>query len=134
MLKIESTENLTGVKISGNFDDLYEIVNAIYDISSEQVIQKHSEYAKASNRLFGLSYEIRHAYQGDRDIDLVYNGMDKDIMANQSIIIPDKNVEFSCNYLYPEMFYCMVALNELLLLRVKDTTKAGYVISEMLHP
>jgi len=134
MIKIENTQNLTGVKISGSFDDLYELVEALYKISVDEFSDKHKEYINVSTRMLGLSYDIRHAYQGDRDIELIDNGMDKETMKLRGEITPDKNVIYSCNYLYPEMFFCMAVINELIILRVMDITKAKYVFSEMLHP
>ena len=64
MIKIENTQNLTGVKISGSYDDLYELVEAIYKISIDEFSDKHKEYINVSTRMLGLSYDIRHAYQG----------------------------------------------------------------------
>ena len=130
MITIESTPNLTGVKITGDFHDFYELVEAFYDITINEFAEKHSEYIDISTRLLGLSYEIRHAYQGDRDIEIIENGMTRDIMKFHERIVPDKNLYYSCNYLYPEMFYCMIAINNLIMLRIKDITKTKYVFSE----
>ena len=129
MIKIKSTPNLTGVKITGDFYDFYELVEAFYDITINEFDEKHSEYIDISTRLLGLSYDIRHAYQGDRDIEIIENGMTRDIMKLHERIVPDKNLYYSCNYLYPEMFYCMIAINNLIMLRIQDITKTRYVFS-----
>ena len=73
--------------------------------------------------------------KGDRDIELIDNGMDKEtneITWEKLHLI--KMSFISCNYLYPEMFFCMAVINELIILRVMDITKAKYVFSEMIHP
>jgi len=133
MIKIESTPNLAGVKITGSFDDLYELVEAFYDITIDEYSEKHQEYMRISTRLLGLSYDVRHAYQGDREIELVENGMDKDTMKFHAKITSEHNVHYSCNYLYPEMFFCMTAISVLIILRVQDLTKTKYIHSEMQH-
>ncbi|WHH60657.1 hypothetical protein [Petroclostridium sp. X23] len=56
--------------------------------------------------------------------------MDEDKMKWHSIIAPKSNVYYSCNYLYPEMFFVMFALNALLKLRIRDLAKAKYIYKE----
>ena len=133
MIKMTNTPNLSGVKITGNFNDLYELVEAFYQIAIDEFSDKHKEYINISMRLLGLSYEVRHAYQGDREIEFVDNGMHKEAMKMQGHITPETNVEYACHYLYPEMFFCMLVINELILLRIKDITKSKYLYNEPFH-
>jgi hypothetical protein len=56
--------------------------------------------------------------------------MTEDKMKWHSIIAPKNNVYYSCNYLYPEMFFVMLALNALVELRIKDLTKTRYIYKE----
>ena len=114
MINIENTKNLTGVKVSGDFHDLQALVDAFYAVSIDEDDTKNSRYYDNSTRVLGLCYDIRHAAMGDREITLVENGMNRDIMTFQSQITPEKNVYFSVNYLYPEMFFVTAALNELI--------------------
>lgn len=53
-------------------------------------------------------------------------------MKWHSIKAPKNNIYFSCNYLYPEMFFVMLALNALIELWIKDLTKAKYIFKETL--
>ncbi len=78
MIKIETTPNLAGVRISGDYDDLYNLNNALYDITIDEFAEVNKEYIDMSMRLLGLSYDIRHASQGDRDVEAVDNGMDRE--------------------------------------------------------
>ena len=133
MIKIENTPNLTGVRISGTFDDLQELVDAIYSITVNEDSEKNMQYINISMRLLGLSYEVRHASQGDREIDLVENYIDEETMKFHGKIAPKTNVEYACHYLYPEMIFCMMAINELILLRIRELTKAKYIFKEMFH-
>lgn len=130
MISIKNTTNLAGVTISGDFDDLYSLVEALYTITIDEYSEKQQNYIDMSTRVLGLCYDIRHAYQGDRDIELVDNNMTEDKMKWHSIIVPKNNVYYSCNYLYPEMFFVMLALNELIKLRIRDLTRTKYILKE----
>lgn len=126
MITIKNTENLTGVTISGDFNDLYNLVDAFHEITIDEYSDKHTSYIGMSTRVLGLCYDIRHAYQGDREVELLENHMDDEKMKWHSIIAPKTNLYYKCNYLYPEMFFVMLALNELVKLRMQDLSKTKY--------
>lgn len=130
MITVTNTENLLGVTISGDYDDLNNLVDAFHEITVDEYSEKHQRYIAISTRVLGLCYDIRHAYQGDREIEFVDNNMTEDKMKWHSVIAPKNNVYYSCNYLYPEMFVVMLALNELVELRIKDFTKTKFVYKE----
>lgn len=123
MIKFENTENLTGVSITGDFDDFYSLVEAFHEITVDEYSETSSEYVEMSIRVLGICYDIRHSYQGDREIVLMDNYMDEEKMKYHSIITPNKNVYYKCNLLYPEMLYVTIALNELVKLRMKELSK-----------
>lgn len=130
MISIKNTLNLAGVTISGDYDDLNNLVDAIHHITVSEHDDKHLQYVEISTRVLGLCYDIRHAYQGDREVELVENHMTEDKMKWHSLIVPKSNVYYSCDYLYPEMFFVMLALNSLIELRMKDLTKTNYILRE----
>lgn len=130
MITIKNTENLGGVTISGDINDLYNLVEAFYAVTIDEYSEKHKRYIEMSTRVLGLCYDIRHAYQGDREVEFVDNNMDEDKMRFHSTITSKSNVYYKCNYLYPEMFFIMLALNELVELRIKDLTKTKYIYKE----
>lgn len=130
MITIKNTEKLTGVCISGDFYDLDKLVDAFYAVTIDEFSEKNRNYIEMSTRVLGLCYDVRHAFQGDREVELVDNGMDEDKMRFHSIIAPKKNVYYKCNYFYPEMFFVMLALNELIKLRIRDVVKSKYVYNE----
>lgn len=132
MITIKNTENLLGVTISGDFSDLYNLVDTFYAITVDEFSEKHQRYIEMSTRVLGLCYDVRHAYQGDREVELIDNNMDEDKMKFHAIIAPKSNVYYSCNYLYPEMFFVMLALNELVELRIRELTKTKYIFKEAL--
>lgn len=130
MISIRNTANLAGVIIRGDYDDFYNLVEAFHEITIDEFSEKHQRYIDISIRVLGLCYDVRHAFQGDREIELVDNNMTEDKMKWHSIIVPKNNVYYSCNYLYPEMFFVMLALNELVKLRIRDLTKTKYISRE----
>jgi len=132
MLKINNTENLTGVTISGDLNDLKKLIDAFYEITVDEFSEKYANYVDISTRVLGLCYDMRHAMQGDREVELVENGMDEDKMKFHSIITPTNNVYYKCNYLYPEMFFIMLALNKLVKLRIRELTKSKYAYNNAL--
>jgi hypothetical protein len=100
---VKNTENLAGVTISGDFNDLYKLVDAFHKITVDEHSDKHKDYIGISIRVLELCYDLRHAYQGDRDVEFVNSGMDENKMKFHSIIAPTNNVYYKCDYLYPEM-------------------------------
>ena len=133
MIKIENTPNLTGVKISGDFHDMYELVDAFHTIAVYEDSEKHQEYFQMSTRVLGLCYDIRHAYMGHRDVELVDNSCTDELKQWHKIKIPEKNLYYSCNCLYPEMFFIMLAINILIELRAQDLSMIRYPRENILH-
>lgn len=132
MIEIDRTENLTGITIKGDFNDFDQLVDALYEITIDEENEKHQRYFNISTRLLGLSYEIRHAFQGGRDITLEPNGITDSTLKNHSIIAPKNNVYYSCNYLLPEMLVAILTINDLINLRMRliEKPKGNYNISE----
>ncbi len=132
MIKIKNTPNLAGVVISGDYDDLENLVTAFHLITINEYSENHSDCIDISTRVLGLCYDIRHAYQGDREVELVDNHMTVTLMKHHGIIVPTQNVYYSCKYLYPEMVFVMLSLNELVLRRMIDLTKGSYLFKDPL--
>lgn len=127
MIKFENTENLTGVSIIGDYYDFKNLIEAFYAITVNEYSEKNREYVEMSIRVLGVCYDIRHAYQGDREVILIDNDMDDEKMKFHSIITTTTNVYYKCNLLYPEMLYVIIALNELIKLRMKELSKKNSV-------
>lgn len=131
MITVKNTPNIAGVEISGDFYDFEKLVNAFYVLTVDEFSEKNNRgysrgHINISTRVLGLCYDLRHAMQGDRQVELVENGMNEEKMKFHSIIAPRNNVYYKCNYLYPEMFLVMLALNQLVKLRMKDLAKSKY--------
>lgn len=110
MLTMKSTPNHTGVKISGDYFDMDELNQAIYKVIGQE--DQYYGYEGSRMRILGISYEIRHAAQGDRNVDFVFNGLHEHTMKQHEFIAPDKNIYFSVEVLWPELLYAAIALKD----------------------
>lgn len=109
MITVKPTEHLTGVIIEGDFNDLYNLVESIYRITGSEDEAEDIFYG-VKNRLLGMCYDIRHAYQGDRNVLVIDNGMDETTMKWHEIITPKHNVYYSVELLFPESLFIATAV------------------------
>ena len=63
MLQFEPTKHGTGVKVIGDYGDLYGLYQTFLKLSHES---NHRTHHERNSLLTVMSYEIRHAYQHDR--------------------------------------------------------------------
>ncbi|MFD1030048.1 DUF6904 family protein [Metaplanococcus flavidus] len=126
MLTMMSTPNHTGVKISGDYFDLDDLNQAFYKVIGKEG-QFHG-YEGSRMRLLGLSYEIRHAAQGDRNVEFVFNGLHEHMMKEKGFIAPDKNIYFSVEILWPELIYAAIAMKDFVSLYQKNSSKSVWDI------
>ncbi len=68
-------------------------------------------------------YDIRHAFQGDREFESVHNGMDSDRMKFLEMITPEKNLYYKCQVYYPEALFIAIALNDFIRLYARKQAK-----------
>lgn len=104
MIKTKLTPNYGGVRISGDYYDLNELYDAVaylinYDAKSieEEAMQDH---------LYGFMYDVRHAYQGDREIMLVDNGLydsKREWFGIKKRDATDNAVYYEFDYLWPDL-------------------------------
>ena len=104
MLKVKLTENFAGVTISGDFNDLDFLYDSIsYLIKDDET--SDGEYVM-QNHLYAFLYDVRHAYQGSREITLIDNNLNDSMRQWFGIKkkdVTDNNVYFSFNYLLPDL-------------------------------
>ncbi|MFJ7649701.1 DUF6904 family protein [Lysinibacillus sp. NPDC097279] len=110
MLSIQSTEQLTGVRISGDFWDLDTLIHAIYKVTGDE--NKYYDYQGARLRILGFCYNLRQALQGEQQLEFVSNGLNKNILTRHEIIFPNNNVYFAAEVLWPEILFTAIALND----------------------
>lgn len=112
MISAKATENLTGITLEGDYDDLHEIVKSIYRMTGLEE-DYEDDYWSVKNRLLGVCYDIRHAFMGDREVKLVDNGVHEEIMKWHSMILPRQEVHFSVNILFPEAVFVALSVSEI---------------------
>lgn len=121
MLKIKNTINNLGVTILGDYDDFEQLYEALHNIVGEE--DEYGNYESSRLRVLGLCYDIRHAMQGDREYELVDNGIDEDIMKTRSMIMPKNNVYLKINAFWPETLYILMVLNDFITMYVLGQAK-----------
>lgn len=93
MLSVKTTEKLTGVTVSGTYGDLNNLYDALSNVIGEE--DSYPEFKACRIRVLGLCYDIRHAYQGDRNRGKIEFGEEV----------------FSFEYLWPEMVFIFAVLD-----------------------
>ena len=111
MLKAELTENYAGFTIYGDFDDL----NLLYDSINHLIVGETSNIGEymMQGHLYGFLYDVRHAYQGDREAILISNFMSdnsRQWFGFKKKEITDKNVCYCFNYLLPDLILDMILI------------------------
>ncbi|WP_341300975.1 hypothetical protein MHB44_22635 [Lysinibacillus sp. FSL H8-0500] len=129
MIVIQSTEQLTGVRISGDFWDLDELINAIYKITGDE--NKYYDYQGPRLRILSVCYKLRHAALGEHQLDFVNNGLNKNVLTQHELIFPNKNVYFATEILWPEIIFSAIALNDFIDLhqQLNDSSMWDYDIA-----
>ena len=128
MLFITDTPNNTGVSIHGDHMDLDSLYASLTEVIGGE--GENIEFESARIRVRAICYDIRHSLMGDREIEYVNNGMNKDIMKKLSMITGDKNTYFVIKVLWPEILFVTMALNDFLKLYARKKSKVRY--NEML--
>ncbi|WP_342599509.1 hypothetical protein MHB48_19780 [Psychrobacillus sp. FSL H8-0483] len=127
MLALKNTENLTGALISGDFWDLDELCTTIYHLTRNQ--DRNLEWQGARIRLLSIAYDLRHAYQGERNVEFVANGLHKATMKAHDFIAPENNIYYSAEILWPELAFAFVAINDFIKLYKKEEEATDYDIN-----
>lgn len=119
MFDVQMTPNLLGIKISGAYDDLDQLYDSVWDLCLTDDDYESGRKATVDelimcNRLLALCYDLRHAYQGSRNIEVVPGDVSQEAAEWQGIEIPDKRVVLSVEVLYPEAMYELLVLDYLI--------------------
>lgn len=130
MLSFKTTENNLGITISGDYDDLYELHTSLSNLAGYegQII----DYNSVSLRILGICYDIRHAYMGDREIELIDNGINEEIKKYHGKLYPNYNLHYSVNILWIEAIFSVLALEELIKIATDKKLSKKYINDEEL--
>ena len=97
MLSVKTTKMLAGVTISGTYSDLDLLYDALFNVIGTD--RCYNGYYQSQLRVMGLCYEIRHAYQGDRQ--------ESENDYGEKI--------YSLNYYWPEIIFLYAVLEDFIL-------------------
>ena len=109
MLNIKVTENYGGIEVKGDYDDFEQLYDSIFKIIGDG--EDYPTLEKLRIQILAFCYDLRHAKQGNREIELVENNMNNEIMKWHSIIIPTNNVYYKFNYILTQAIFVVYALN-----------------------
>lgn len=123
MLTLRNTPNLAGIQITGDYLDLNTLYSSLHTIVGDE--GQFRNYEGARLRILGVCYDIRHAFQGDREVEFIENGMDTDKMKFMGLIAPESNVYYKVNIYYPEILFVTIALNDFIHLYAKKQAKTS---------
>ena len=112
MIIIKPTKNLTGITIQGDIEDLSNLVDSIYRLTTEDRFNKDLHYG-VKCVLLSTCYDIRHAYYGDRDTVLIDNAISKDVYKLHNIKGCNKNIYYSVNILFPIALFLAASIPQL---------------------
>ncbi len=103
MIKVKLTPNYTGFNIEGTFDDFYELYDNIsYFLGIEECENIFEEDMRL--HILGFLYDLRHAYQGSRNIKAVENGLSDEQKEYYGITKSTKNdILYDFDYVVPEL-------------------------------
>ena len=131
MIKIRNTNNLVGITILGDYEDLSALRDALYYYTELFLSnQDHTNAYDCQQSILGLCYDIRHAYQGDRDYEAVPNNAENIAMLAECIYETDPiskesiessrevfghgNLYFSVDIVYPWAIYYLYVLQAII--------------------
>ncbi|MCF8564646.1 hypothetical protein LLE49_07790 [Alicyclobacillus tolerans] len=123
MLTLKNTANLAGIEICGDYQDMDTLYMALLMIIGDE--GDYGNYEGARLRTLGVMYDLRHAFQADREFEFIDNGMDEDTMKLLGMISPQKNLYYKVSVYYPEVLFVILAINDFIRLYAKKQAKSA---------
>lgn len=126
MIKLEFTDNYTGINISGDYEDLdflYDSIHYLIKGEPKNIVEEAMQ-----NHLYGFLYDVRHGYQGDRNFKFVVNELRKETREHNKIPkkeITDNNLYYSFNYILTDLFTDMLLI-KYFILKLPQNEKDDY--------
>ena len=124
MLKVEATPHFGGIFVSGDFDDIDKLYDAVWEVAAP--IAGDDGYRDPLHfpavNVLGLCYDLRHCYMGDREVMLHENGI-RPGMRLEGKAIPTKDVRYGVSILWTEALFNCAMLRVLCERRRRELTK-----------
>lgn len=129
MFSIKTTKNNLGITISGDYNDLNELYTAISNLVGYQ--GKINDYDGVVLRILGICYDLRHAFMGHREMEIVSSGIDDETKKWHGKIYPDYNLYYSVNILWIEAIFSVLALEDLINIATDENLSRKYINEDM---
>ena len=98
MITVNTTPNMYGITLKGDYDDLNSLYDSLFDYL-EFYNDSHEEFPDHEYEyLLSLNYDIRHCYQGDRNVEKAKDG----------------HTYYSVEILYPLILHYMITFENIL--------------------
>ncbi len=122
MIHVVNTKKLGGVIISGDYEDLNNLYDAMIRVLGfeENTFSKTEKGIVSREYCLSLCYDLRHSYQGDREVKLIDNNFSKDLQNFHGIIHPSTNIVYEVNILWIQMMFQVLVLDDFIKRYSKD--------------
>lgn len=127
MLFIKNTKNLAGITLHGDYKDLNMLYNGLHRYLAFYFQNQEDCDSMLYDSLLGLCYDIRHAFQGDRNTESIENNAENIGMLSSCIFQIDEqqlkkertkyqsgNLYFNVEILYPWTLFYLFSLQNIL--------------------
>jgi hypothetical protein len=113
MLTVKPTPHLAGLFISGDFEDLQRLYDALLEILGDDQ-EPGNAYEMPALSILSVCYELRQAILGSRAVEFVPNRLDAETQQSLKTLGPQRNVYFKTKIGLPEILFDVMALNDFL--------------------
>lgn len=113
MLALTNTENLTGVRISGDYWDFEELNLAIEKLI-QALPETNDHLHNARTKLLKLCSNLKMTKRGESNIETTFNGINTKIRSSFDVDFPLENIYFSTEEFWPEILFLTSCLNNFL--------------------
>ncbi len=114
MLTVKATPHLAGLAISGDYDDLQRLYDALMAVVDDYGDDNEDEtdYEMPALYILALCYELRHAHQGERWLEFIDNGFSEEVQQRQKSLGPQRNVYYQTRVAVPEILFDLMVLDD----------------------
>jgi len=121
LIEVRNSPRGTGVDIRGDQKDFDALYVALHKIVGED--GEFRGYQSVRMHVLGVCYDLRHALCGNRNVELVENGMTRERAIHHAVVCPSSNVYWSFHVLWPEMLFVLRALHEFARMYARSQSK-----------
>lgn len=111
MLTIRPTPLLAGLAISGDFDDLQRLYDALLEVTGDSQ-EPGDDYELPALAVLAVCHELRQAMQGSRGVEFVDNNLDDSVRQSLKILGPSRNIYYRTRIHLPAIIFVVMVLGD----------------------